>query len=61
MLPFHDVCRDVMGTKSIAELGPWYLVVRGASIGVVGPLRASVSLLLLLLHGEEGLLMLHAV
>jgi hypothetical protein len=48
-----------VGAESATELGPWHLVVCGASGGVVGPPRAGVATQLL--HGEESLLHLHAV
>jgi hypothetical protein len=57
LLP-HHTCRDVVGAKSITELNPRHLIVRGASGGVVGPQRAGVTPQLL--HGEEGLLHLGA-
>jgi hypothetical protein len=47
-----------VGMESAAELGPWHLVVHGASGGVVGPPRAGITTQLL--HGEESLLHLHA-
>jgi hypothetical protein len=46
----HHASGDVVGT----ELSPRYLIVRGASDGVVGPPRAGITTQLL--HGEEGLL-----
>jgi hypothetical protein len=57
LLP-HHTGGDVVGTKSIAELRPRHLVIRGASGGVVGPPGASVTPQLL--GGEEGLLHLGA-
>jgi hypothetical protein len=53
LLP-HHACGDVVGTESIAELSTRQLVIRGASDGVVGPPRASVTPQLLC--GEEGFL-----
>jgi hypothetical protein len=53
LLP-HHAGGDVVGMESIAELRPRHLVIRGASGGVVGPPRASVTPQLL--RGEEGLL-----
>jgi hypothetical protein len=53
LLP-HHADRNVVCAESIVELSPQYLVVHGASDGVVGPLHASVSTQLL--RGEEGLL-----
>jgi hypothetical protein len=50
----HDASWNVVGAKSAAELGPWHLVVCGASGSVVGVATQ-------LLCGEEGLLHLHAV
>jgi hypothetical protein len=50
----HHACGDVVGAKSIAELSPRHLVIRGVSGGVVGPPRASVTPQLL--RGKEGLL-----
>jgi hypothetical protein len=47
-----------VGVEGIAELSPRYLVVWGASGGVVGPPRAVVTMQLL--RGEEGLLHLSA-
>jgi hypothetical protein len=55
----HHACWNVVGAKSVVELGPRHLVVYGASGGVVGPPRASVATQLLC--GEEGLLHLRAV
>jgi hypothetical protein len=57
LLP-HHTCQNVMGAKSIAELGPWHLVVRGVSGCVVDPPRTSISLYLL--RGKEDLLKLRA-
>jgi hypothetical protein len=54
MLLLHHVGRDVVGTKSITELRPRHMVIRGASGGVVGSPRAGVTPQLL--RGEEGLL-----
>jgi hypothetical protein len=51
----HHAGRDVVGTESIAELCPLYLIVHGASGGVVGPPCAGVTTQLLC--GEEGLLL----
>jgi hypothetical protein len=42
LLP-HHACGDVVGVENIAELSPRYMVIRGASGGVVGPLRAGVT------------------
>jgi hypothetical protein len=53
LLP-HHTGGDVVGMESITELRPWYLIVHGASGGVVGPPCAGVTTQLL--HGEEGLL-----
>jgi hypothetical protein len=53
LLP-HHTGGDVVGAESIAELSPWHLVIHGASGGVVGPPRVSVTPQLL--RGEEGLL-----
>jgi hypothetical protein len=50
----HHAGRDVVGVESIVELVPQYLIVRGASGGVVGTPRASVTMQLL--HSKEGLL-----
>jgi hypothetical protein len=57
LLP-HHACGDVVGAKSIVELSPRHVVIRGASVGVVDPPRASVTPQLL--RGEEGLLHLGA-
>jgi hypothetical protein len=57
LLP-HHAGGDVVGTECIAELNPRHLVIHGASGGVVGPPRASVTLHLL--RDEEGLLHLGA-
>jgi hypothetical protein len=48
-----------MGVEGVAELGPWHLVVYGASSGVVGPPCGGVSMQLL--RGEESLLQIRAV
>jgi hypothetical protein len=53
LLPHHTY-GDVVGAESIVELSPRHLVIHGASGGVVGPPRASVTLQLL--RDEEGLL-----
>jgi hypothetical protein len=53
LLP-HHACGDIVGAEGITEFSPWYLVIRGASGGVVGPPRASIAPQLLC--GEEGLL-----
>jgi hypothetical protein len=53
LLP-HHVGGDVVGAEGITKLSPRYLIVHGASGGVVGPPRAGVTTQLL--HGEEGLL-----
>jgi hypothetical protein len=53
LLP-HHTCGDVVGAKSITDLSPRHLLIRGASAGVVGPPRASVTPQLL--RGEEGIL-----
>jgi hypothetical protein len=47
-----------MGAEGAAELGPWHLVVHGASGGVVGSPLTGISRHLL--HGEESLLNLCA-
>jgi hypothetical protein len=52
LLP-HHACWDVVGAEGIVKLSPRHMVIRGASGGVVGPSRASVTPQLL--HGEEGL------
>jgi hypothetical protein len=57
LLP-HHACGDVVGAEGAAELRPRYLIVRGASGGVVDPPRAGVTPQLL--HAEEGLLHLDA-
>jgi hypothetical protein len=57
LLP-HHACGDVVGAKSIAELRPRHLVIRGASGGVVDSPRADVTPQLL--RDEEGLLHLGA-
>jgi hypothetical protein len=57
LLP-HHASGDVVGTEGVANLGPRYLVVRGASGSVVGPPRAGVATQLL--RGEESLLHLGA-
>jgi hypothetical protein len=53
LLP-HHACGDIVGVEGITEFSPRHLVIRGASGGVVGPPRASVTPQLL--YGEEGLL-----
>jgi hypothetical protein len=53
LLP-HHACGDVVGAESITELSPRHFIIRGASGGVVGPPRASVTPQLL--RGEDGLL-----
>jgi hypothetical protein len=53
LLP-HHAGGDIVGTKSIAELRPRHLVIRGASGGVVGPPHASFTPQLL--RGKESLL-----
>jgi hypothetical protein len=53
LLP-HHACGDVVGTESIPELSPRYLIVHGASSGVVDPPRTGVTPQLLC--DEEGLL-----
>jgi hypothetical protein len=53
LLP-HHAYGDVVDAKSITELSPRHLVIRGVSSGVVGPPCASVTPQLL--RGEEGLL-----
>jgi hypothetical protein len=53
LLP-HHTGGDIVGAEGIAEFSPRHLVIRGASGGVVGPPRASITLQLLC--GEEGLL-----
>jgi hypothetical protein len=50
----HHACGDVVGAEGIAELSPLHLVICGASSGVFGPPRTSVTPQLLC--GEEGLL-----
>jgi hypothetical protein len=50
----HHAGGDVVGVESIAELSPRHMVIRGASGGVVGPPRASVTPQLL--RDEEGFL-----
>jgi hypothetical protein len=57
LLP-HHVCGDIVGAEGIAKFNPRHLVIRGASGGVVGPPRASITPQLLC--GEEGLLHLGA-
>jgi hypothetical protein len=57
LLP-HYASGNVVGAEGIAELGPRYLVVRGASGDVVGPPRAGIATQLL--RGEESLLQLGA-
>jgi hypothetical protein len=47
-----------VGAEGIAELSPRYLVIRGASGGVVGPSRTGITPQQL--RGEEGLLYLGA-
>jgi hypothetical protein len=42
LLP-HHACGDVVGTESIVEFSPQYLIVRGVSGGVVGPPRAGIT------------------
>jgi hypothetical protein len=58
LLP-HHACGDVVGAESIVELNPRHSVIRGASGGVVGPPRASITPQLL--RGKEGLLHFDAV
>jgi hypothetical protein len=58
LLP-HHTCGDIVGAEGIAEFSPRHLVIRGASGGVVGPLRASVTQQLLC--GKGGLLHFGAV
>jgi hypothetical protein len=53
LLP-HHACGDVVGAEGITEFSPRYLIVHGASGGVVGPRRTSVTSQLL--HGKESLL-----
>jgi hypothetical protein len=50
----HHACGDIVSAEGIAEFSPRHLVIRGASGGVVGPPRASITPQLLC--GEEGLL-----
>jgi 4-hydroxy-L-threonine phosphate dehydrogenase PdxA len=57
LLP-HHTDRNIVGAESITELSPQHLVVREASVGVVGPPRADVTMQLL--HGKDGLLHLGA-
>jgi hypothetical protein len=57
LLP-HHACGDVVGVEGVAKLHPRYLIVHGASGGVVGPPCAGVTTQLL--RGEEGLLHLGA-
>jgi hypothetical protein len=53
LLP-HHACGDIVGVEGITEFSPQHLVIHGASGGVVGPPRASVTPQLLCT--EEGLL-----
>jgi hypothetical protein len=53
LLP-HHICREVVGTESIAKLSPRHLVVHGASDDVVGQPRAGITPQLL--RGKEGFL-----
>jgi hypothetical protein len=57
LLPYH-ARGDVVSVKSIVELSPRHLVVRGASGGVVGPPHAGITTQLL--RDKEGLLHLGA-
>jgi hypothetical protein len=59
VFPSHHAYWNVVGMESVAEVGPWHLVVCGASGGVVGPPCAGVATQLLC--GEEGLLHLCAM
>jgi hypothetical protein len=53
LLP-HHACGDIVGAEGIEEFSPRHMVICGASGGVVGPPRASVTPQLL--RDEEGLL-----